>query len=62
MNNVILERVGMLFIVSGIGYVVLGLVGAVPLELSGTGLTNIRTPSGVAVGGCLIAAFSTKDR
>jgi hypothetical protein len=51
-----------LFIVSGIGYVVLGLVGAVPLELTGTGLTNIRTPSGVAVVGCLIAAFSTKDR
>ena len=62
MTNVILERVGMLCIVSGIGYVVLVLLGAVPLELTGSGLTNIRTPSGVAVGGCLIAAFSTKDR
>jgi len=34
----------------------------VPLELTGVSISNIRIPAGIAVVGCLIAAFSTKSR
>jgi hypothetical protein len=58
----VVEIVGIILIVAGLAYVALGLLGIVPIVLTGTGLTNIRTPAGVAVLGCLLAAFAAKDK
>jgi len=62
MNVRVVEVVGIILIVAGLAYVALGLLGIVPIVLTGTGLTNIRTPAGVAVLGCLLAAFAAKDK
>lgn len=58
----VVEIVGIILIVAGLAYVALGLLGIVPIVLTGTGLTNIRTPAGVAVLGCLLAAFASRDK
>ena len=58
----VVEIVGIILIVAGLAYVALGLLGIVPIVLTGIGLTNIRTPAGVAVLGCLLAAFAAKDK
>ena len=62
MKNALLERLGIVLIVFGSGYVGLGLFDVVPLELTGVSISNIRIPAGIAIVGCLIAAFSTKNR
>ena len=62
MNNVFFERFGVILILFGSSYICLGLLGIVPLELTGVGVSNIRIPAGIAIVGCLIAAFSTKNR
>ena len=62
MNSASFERLGIFLIVFGSGYVGLGLFDVVPLELTGVSISNIRIPAGIAVVGCLIAAFSTKNR
>ena len=56
------ERLGVILILFGSGYVGLGLFDVVPLELTGVSISNIRIPAGIAIVGCLIAAFSTKNR
>ena len=62
MTNTFFERLGVVLIVFGSGYVGLGLLEVVPLELTGVSISNIRIPSGIAIVGCLIAAFSTRNR
>ena len=62
MTSVFLERLGVALILFGSGYVGLGLLEVVPLELTGVSISNIRIPSGIAIVGCLIAAFSTRNR
>lgn len=62
MKSASFERLGIILIVFGSGYVGLGLFDVVPLELTGVSISNIRFPAGIAVVGCLIAAFTTKDR
>ena len=62
MTSEFLERLGVALTIAGSVYVGLGLFGAVPLELEGVGISNIRIPSGIAIVGCLIAAFSTRNR
>ena len=62
MNNVFFERFGVILILFGSSYICLGLLGIVPLELTGVSISNIRIPAGIAIVGCLIAAFSTKNR
>ena len=62
MKSASFERLGIVLIVFGSGYVGLGLFDVVPLELTGVSISNIRFPAGIAVVGCLIAAFSTKSR
>ena len=62
MTSVFLERLGIALIIAGSLYVGLGLFGVVPLELEGVSVSNIRIPSGIAIIGCLIAAFSTRNR
>ena len=57
-----LEKVGISFIFIGAIYLAAGLVGFAPLTLEGNSFTNIRVPGGVAVLGCLLAAFATKDK
>ena len=49
-----LIRIGWIFIVAGMSYTIGGLIGLVPLELESGMLTNLRTPAGLAVLGCLI--------
>ena len=56
------ERFGVILILFGSGYVGLGLFDVVPLQLTGVSISNIRIPAGIAIVGCLIAAFSTKNR
>ena len=62
MLSTIFERFGITLIIAGSVYIGLGLLGAVPLELEGVSVSNIRIPSGIAIIGCLIAAFSTRNR
>ena len=62
MKGASFELLGIVIIVIGSGYVGLGLFDVVPLELTGVSISNIRFPAGIAVVGCLIAAFTTKDR
>ena len=62
MSSAFLERLGIALIIAGSLYVGLGLFGVVPLELEGVSVSNIRIPSGIAIIGCLIAAFSTRNR
>ena len=62
MKSAFMERLGIVLIVFGSGYVGLGLFDVVPLELTGVSISNIRIPAGIAIVGCLIAAFSTKNR
>ena len=62
MKSASFEMLGVVLIVFGSGYVGLGLFDVVPLELTGVSISNIRIPAGIAVVGCLIAAFSTKSR
>ena len=62
MNSVFFERFGVVLILFGSSYICLGLLGVVPLELTGVSISNIRIPAGIAIVGCLIAAFSTKNR
>ena len=62
MLSVFFERLGICLILAGSLYIGLGLSGIVPLELEGISISNIRIPSGMAIVGCLIAAFSTRNR
>ena len=62
MSSAFFERLGVILIIFGSGYVGLGLFDIVPLELTGVSISNIRIPAGIAIVGCLIAAFSTKNR
>ncbi len=62
MQSQFFERLGVILIIFGSGYVGLGLFDVVPLELTGVSISNIRIPAGIAIVGCLIAAFSTKNR
>ena len=62
MRSAFFERLGVILIIFGSGYVGLGLFDVVPLELTGVSISNIRIPAGIAIVGCLIAAFSTKNR
>ena len=62
MNRLFFERLGVSLIMAGSLYIGLGLFGVVPLELEGVSVSNIRIPSGIAIIGCLIAAFSTRNR
>jgi len=62
MDSMFFERLGVTLILFGAGYICLGLLGIVPLELTGVSISNIRIPAGIAIVGCLIAAFSTKNR
>ena len=62
MNSLFFERLGVTLIMAGSLYIGLGMFGVVPLELEGVSVSNIRIPSGIAIIGCLIAAFSTRNR
>jgi len=62
MKSAFFERFGVVLILFGSGYVGLGLFDVVPLQLTGVSISNIRIPAGIAIVGCLIAAFSTKNR
>ena len=62
MTSTFFERFGITLIILGSVYIGLGLLEAVPLELEGVSVSNIRIPSGIAIIGCLIAAFSTRNR
>ena len=62
MNRVFFERFGVTLILFGSSYICLGLLGIVPLELTGISISNIRIPAGIAIVGCLVAAFSTRNR
>ena len=62
MNSLFFERLGVSLIMAGSLYIGLGMFGVVPLELEGVSISNIRIPSGIAIIGCLIAAFSTRNR
>lgn len=54
-------RIGiMLSIVSSV-YLIIGLLGWLPLELETIAWNNIRIVSGVAVFGCLVAAIGFGD-
>jgi hypothetical protein len=54
-------RTGLLLVLAGSLYLVLGLLGIFPLELERVAWNNIRIVSGVAIAGCLIAAIGYGD-
>ena len=54
-------RAGMALLVAGSLYLTFGLLGWFPLELETIAWNNIRIVSGVAIAGCLIAAFGYGD-
>ena len=54
-------RVGITLLVAGSVYLTLGLLGWFPLELETITWNNIRIVSGVAIVGCLMAAFGYGD-
>ena len=54
-------RAGITLLVAGSVYLTLGLLGWFPLELEKITWNNIRIVSGVAIVGCLMAAFGYGD-
>jgi hypothetical protein len=54
-------RIGITLLVAGTLYLVFGLLGWVPLQLEKLAWNNIRIVSGVAIAGCLLAAFGYGD-
>jgi hypothetical protein len=54
-------RAGTTLLVAGSVYLTFGLLGWFPLELETIAWNNIRIVSGVAIAGCLIAAFGYGD-
>ena len=54
-------RAGITLILTGSLYLVFGLLGWFPLELETIAWNNIRIVSGVAIAGCLMAAFGYGD-
>jgi hypothetical protein len=54
-------RAGITLLVAGSLYLACGLLGWVPLELESIAWNNIRIVSGVAIAGCLMAAFGYGD-
>ena len=54
-------RAGITMLVAGSLYLACGLVGWLPLELETIAWNNIRIVSGVAIAGCLMAAFGYGD-
>ena len=54
-------RTGITLLVAGTLYLALGLLGLVPLQLEKLAWNNIRIVSGVAIAGCLLAAFGYGD-
>lgn len=54
-------RTGITLLVAGTLYLALGLFGLVPLQLEKLAWNNIRIVSGVAIAGCLLAAFGYGD-
>ena len=54
-------RTGISLLVAGTLYLALGLLGLVPLQLEKLAWNNIRIVSGVAIAGCLLAAFGYGD-
>ena len=56
-----LIRTGIAMLIAGSSYLVLGLLGWLPLELESIAWNNIRIVSGIAIAGCLLAAFGYGD-
>jgi len=54
-------RTGITLLVAGTLYLALGLFGLVPLQLEKLAWNNIRIVSGVAIAGCMLAAFGYGD-
>ncbi|MBT8070825.1 MAG: hypothetical protein HKP21_08625 [Xanthomonadales bacterium] len=54
-------RTGIALLVAGTSYLALGLLDMVPLQLEKLAWNNIRIVSGVAIAGCLLAAFGYGD-
>jgi len=54
-------RIGITLLVAGSVYLSFGLLGWFPLELETIAWNNIRIVSGVAITGCLMAAFGYGD-
>jgi len=54
-------RVGITLLVTGSVYLCCGLLGWLPLQLEVIAWNNIRIVSGVAIAGCLMAAFGFGD-
>ena len=54
-------RAGIALLVAGSLYLTFGLLGWFPLELETIAWNNIRIVSGVAIAGCLMAAFGYGD-
>jgi hypothetical protein len=54
-------RTGITLLVTGSSYLIFGLLGWLPLELETITWNNIRIVSGVAIAGCLLAAFGYGD-
>lgn len=54
-------RTGITLLVAGTSYLALGLLDMVPLQLETLAWNNIRIVSGVAIAGCLLAAFGYGD-
>lgn len=56
-----LIRGGIVLLLVGSVYLVMGLIGVAPLELKAIAWNNIRIVSGVAIAGCLMAAIGYGD-
>ena len=54
-------RAGITLLAAGSLYLIVGLLGWFPLELETIAWNNIRIVSGVAIVGCLMAAFGYGD-
>lgn len=54
-------RIGVTMLVVSSAYLICGLLGWVSLELEKVAWNNIRIVSGVAIGGCLLAAIGYGD-
>lgn len=54
-------RAGVTLLVAGSSYLAVGLLGFFPLQLETVAWNNIRIVSGVAIAGCILAAFGYGD-
>ncbi|MBT8069298.1 MAG: hypothetical protein KJO80_02590 [Gammaproteobacteria bacterium] len=56
-----LIRGGITMLLAGMAYLVMGLMGVAPLELTEIAWNNIRIVSGLAIAGCIMAAVGYGD-